>query len=593
MQQRLHFNTISRLRLWPVLLLCCGLLACGGNTPSKPDHRVTPPTTSPPSNLLDRARQTTNLQQKKLLLLSILASATEEANWQDLSEALSELQSLPLTPDENQERTFYQAVLFNQTGAFTEASNLLNTLTGTRNIPASDITEQRIISAKGSGHYIEAASLLLQKANPTANTDEIWNLLNTSSLLEITHCSQSPSQAAFNWCQLNSIYRDNTASLDHQVQFIQRWAQDNPSQQLPTELKQLQKFAEQRPNNMVLLIPATGPLSNYGKAIRDGFLAALMRQYQDTSYRPTVTILDTHRFDDTKLVELLRQAKPELIVGPFDKARIDTISAQLAPTPVLALNYSTNQQANLYQFGLNPDDEARQIADRAILEAGPQGLLLYPNTDWGLRLGVALSEQLETYGGEIVSQASFNDSSDISSAVESALGIDSSKQRRRQLQIDTGLNLEFEPRRRADIDFITMFARPAQARTLKPLFAFHYAEDLPVYASSIIYSGLPDPVKDNDLDGTLFVEMPTILDNTQANNDRLSPAEIRLYALGHDAFKLYPRLQQLKQYPRSRVYGMTGLMRLNQSQQVERELDWAEFKRGRPVKIASDSPGER
>ena len=55
------------------------------------------------------------------------------------------------------------------------------------------------------------------------------------------------------------------------------------------------------------------------------------------------------------------------------------------------------------------------------------------------------------------------------------------------------------------------------------------------------------------------------------------------YAVGLDAYRLYPRLQQLKELPDETLFGATGILKLNQNNVIERELMWARFKDGKPV----------
>jgi hypothetical protein len=51
----------------------------------------------------------------------------------------------------------------------------------------------------------------------------------------------------------------------------------------------------------------------------------------------------------------------------------------------------------------------------------------------------------------------------------------------------------------------------------------------------------------------------------------------RLYAMGVDAYRLAPRLGQLKALPDNRVEGQSGSLGMNANQRVERQLPWAEF----------------
>ncbi|HBM24713.1 MAG TPA: hypothetical protein DD411_14230, partial [Alcanivorax sp.] len=46
-----------------------------------------------------------------------------------------------------------------------------------------------------------------------------------------------------------------------------------------------------------------------------------------------------------------------------------------------------------------------------------------------------------------------------------------------------------------------LVADPNEGRQIKPALNFHYARDLPVFATSHLYNGTPAPRRDQDLDG--------------------------------------------------------------------------------------------
>nr|WP_276205903.1 penicillin-binding protein activator [Halioglobus japonicus] len=145
--------------------------------------------------------------------------------------------------------------------------------------------------------------------------------------------------------------------------------------------------------------------------------------------------------------------------------------------------------------------------------------------------------------------------------------------------------VEFTPRRREDVDAIFLLARnAAEARSLKPLLAFHYAGALPVYATSSVYHGSPDE-RDRDLNGLNLVELPWLLGSSPALQAGLADggnnAYPRLNALGVDAYLLQSRFLQLQAGPDLLIRGNTGLLSLNPQLQIERELVPAEFDRGR------------
>jgi uncharacterized protein len=55
---------------------------------------------------------------------------------------------------------------------------------------------------------------------------------------------------------------------------------------------------------------------------------------------------------------------------------------------------------------------------------------------------------------------------------------------------------------------------------------------------------------------------------------------LRLQAFGVDAFRLYPRLLQLKTVPDSLIYGASGLLTMEANGNIIRKLSWARIEEG-------------
>jgi len=130
-------------------------------------------------------------------------------------------------------------------------------------------------------------------------------------------------------------------------------------------------------------------------------------------------------------------------------------------------------------------------------------------------------------------------------------------------------------------------APPEQARQLRPLFDFYFAENLPIYANSSIYSGTPNPQKDRDMNGIIFCDMPWLFSkNSNAHNvlkqNGINAINLRLYAMGMDAFLLTAHLKQLQASPQSGIRGATGTLYLRSQNQIERQLSWAKMRNGVP-----------
>jgi hypothetical protein len=136
-----------------------------------------------------------------------------------------------------------------------------------------------------------------------------------------------------------------------------------------------------------------------------------------------------------------------------------------------------------------------------------------------------------------------------------------------------------------------MVAQAETARQLNPLFAFHYAKDIPVFATSQIHSPSAS-IKDDDLSRIEFVEMPWMLSSANSVKNELhklipdsSQRYNRFYALGADAFDLAPRLQLLKEIRGSQTEGQTGILSMNQDGIINRKMQWAKFVNGKAIAI--------
>ena len=146
--------------------------------------------------------------------------------------------------------------------------------------------------------------------------------------------------------------------------------------------------------------------------------------------------------------------------------------------------------------------------------------------------------------------------------------------------------------RRQDIDFIYMTATPQQAQQVKPTLNYQYAGDVPVYATSHVYSASGDQAQYNDLNGVRFCETPWLLDTSNGLRQQVArqwpqanSSLGRLYAMGADAYTLAPRLGQLKALPDNRIDGLSGSLSLNNAQRIERQLPWAQFNNGKVERL--------
>ena len=317
--------------------------------------------------------------------------------------------------------------------------------------------------------------------------------------------------------------------------------------------------------------------------------------------KPIVTIYDTGEEASLSPIyyQLAMREEADMIVGPLGKDAVNALVAGgglKVPTLLLGTtNIEVDMPNNVYQFALQPEQEARQIAVRAFLDGHRIAAVLSPSSEWGQRMYAAFTEQWELLGGIVVESQEYDpDQSDHSRSIKMLLNIDESEQRRRQLAALLRTKLNFKPRRRQDVDLIFLAADVKQARLLKPQIDFYYALNLPVYATSHIFSGKIDPVKDTDLNGVIFGDMPWMLSDVgrvevlrnslQKDWQGGKRTQLdRLYALGIDSYMLLPQLEKMRDDRDLVLDGVTASLAMTRNLRVQRRLVWARFEQGKPV----------
>ena len=151
-----------------------------------------------------------------------------------------------------------------------------------------------------------------------------------------------------------------------------------------------------------------------------------------------------------------------------------------------------------------------------------------------------------------------------------------------------GTPLEFAATRRNNIEFVFIAGQPQAARLIRPQLRFHYAGDLPVYATSEIYD--PSPKANLDLEGVMFPDMPWMIDPDPAavdvrNDLRAAWPERfrrrgRLYALGFDAYAAVSEIMTSRNPFRMPLSGMTGRLTVDAGRRLHRELEWLQIRGG-------------
>ncbi len=454
---------------------------------------------------------------------------------------------------------------------------------------------------------IKLAVVLTNKQEEADNQLALWQSLMKMNFSELQNLALEQSgDAEKGWYSLAAIAKNHQVDLDTQQEMLHQWTVDwkrHPARNnLPQELKLIQNLILNQPKKVALLLPQSGKLAEAGEALSDGFFAAYYQALNAGRQVPEVSLYDSSG-DTLALYQQAVNEGAELIIGPVEKEKVNELG--LLPslsTPVLALNYAEgipeSSTGLFFQFGLAVEDEARQIARQAFAEGKRQAMLIIPQQEWSQRSAAAFTQEWESLGGLVVNRTQFFPNMNFSNLVKDVMLIESSQIRARQLESFLGMPLETTPRSRSDVDMIFLIADPLQARQIKPMFAYHYAGKIPIYGTSQIYSGTPNPKADRDLNGIRFTAMPWLFDDRSPEKIAIAKASSsaavygRLHALGVDAYRIYARLPQMAKTPDIKINGATGSLHLAANGRIEREQLWVRFSEGSalPLPMVVEDP---
>lgn len=305
--------------------------------------------------------------------------------------------------------------------------------------------------------------------------------------------------------------------------------------------------------HIALLLPVDSSLyGRHAEALRDGFLAAARgRGRQELPIR-VYAVGD----DPSQAVAYYAQVVKtgaRLVVGPMLRGQVSAVAAADVAVPTLALNApegTLSNNPNLFVLCLQIENEAQQMARLAYRDGRRNTYTVHGDTPLLQRVHQAFVDEFTRLGGNHVAEFAHNTSS--------------SELKRLGQAVDL---------RVADMVFLALDAR--RARHVRA-----YLGRLPVYATSRIYVGDPNPASIVDLAGIQFADMPWMVQRDHPavmiypRQEFGGNADLdRLYALGIDAWRVSEAL--LARQSDISIDGVTGRLTLGSDNFFVRELSRA------------------
>lgn len=431
-----------------------------------------------------------------------------------------------------------------------------------------------------------------------SNNHQLWQLLTPLSAAELNQLSvlHRPTNAVLSgWYQLAAIGNEYSGSPQLLISNLQAWKNNYPTHPaltvFPVELVKALATAPYAPGQVAVLAPLTGKRGATGRAIREGILSAYYQEPQEQ--RLTLRFYDTASDDAGALYQQAINEGADFVIGPLLKGNLAKVLPLVEDIPLISLNKLPESPVakDIYYFSLTSNDEAAAAAKKMQRDGIKHPLVLAPNNQVGTRLAKVFSEQWQQLTTEASEIYQYKSRKDMQNTVTSLFSVNASNLRINQMKNLIGQDIKAKTRSRRDIDAIYIIATPSEAMLAIPYIITTqnpYAPQVAVYASSRTHSDTLSKNQSRDLNGLIFSDMPWLLNpdrelkrETLGLWPNMSKIEQNLFAMGYDAIKLIPNLQQLRNFPSLRLNGQTGILYVNDAGVIEREFSWAKYRYGK------------
>ncbi len=593
---------LSILRVFkPISLILCVVFLSQCTKVSTESHlhmsqKLASPYTMPAAAYLALANNQTGTEKQSLLIMAA-GRSIYDGQWREGLTILSQTDVLPAELADQKTLLLAKVNLIHEQPKVAIATlakiNNINNLATYYQVQFHDMLAHAYqaagLAAESVVERIKLEALLPDDASKANNRRALWLSLTTLPVPELdTLATESTDGSELKgWMELALISRKQYDNPQMMLVQISQWQAAYPHHPanylLPSPLDSIRDRLFSTPKQVALLLPLTGPLAGPGGAIQDGFMAA----YDSSSARNFMKVraYDTQNKNVSSLYQQAVNDGADYVVGPLSKADVAQVAAVHHPVPTILLNdVDGRSQGNAWQFGLSPGNEARQVAANARKRGLKRTLIIAPAGSWGADLVKTFSNQWQSTGGQVVDTLYYDVQDNLNTSIRQFLHVSEHDAHEKSLQKKLGHNIQSSDIRRQDFDMIFLIAYPSKARQIMPMLKYYYAGNVPVYATSSVYSGSANSMLDRDLDGIIFCDMPWVFNHQMGS--RHWPEQFnsynRLYALGMDSFALSNQLNQLILFPALGVNDKSGVLYLSAEQQISRILAFGQFRQGLP-----------
>ncbi len=438
-----------------------------------------------------------------------------------------------------------------------------------------------------------ALSYSLPLNEGASNQAKLWLAVQNLTQNEIDSLYQEQQPILNGWLTISNILRDQSLSIEQQLANYQTWQQENTNHPAaispPQDFQIMASVEEMAPEKVVLMLPMTGKLKRASQAIVDGFFATY---YNQREKRPQVNIVDVDQFNDiNSALQAANEMMPDIIIGPLQKNNVAKISRLVLPHPVIALNQLDFNEAaqNLFHFSLNAEDEIHELISFAKQEGATKAAVLSTQDTWALKQNDEFTQAAQQEHVTITSTQSYaNTPQGRQNAVQKLLLINESTSRRKSIEKWTGSKVESIARPRQDLDYVFYVGKLNDAKQIRPLLDFYFADSVPMLATSSLNDSAPDKNgKAEDIERILFTELPALSsDNKTASALPANPGSNilrRLQAMGADSYLLANKYQLFALLKSTKISANTGIITMDDKGVFHKRPEIMTYRRGNLV----------
>lgn len=449
------------------------------------------------------------------------------------------------------------------------------------------------------GNWLEAVNLRMDLAynlpldEGDNNQTKLWLAIQNLTQNEIDELFQQQRPLLNGWLNISGILRNQSLSIEQQLAMFHDWQAENPNHPAalspPQDFQIMSSVEKMAPTNIVLMLPMSGKLERASQAIVDGFFA---NYYNQKETRPKVTIINVDNYSNiADAVTAANEQQPDVIIGPLQKNNVAQVGRLNLPYPVIALNQlDINQHAkNLYHFSLNAEDEIYELIAFAKQEGATKAAILSTQDTWALKQSDEFRAAAIEENVIITSNQSYaNTPKGRQDAIQKLLLINESHARRKLVEQWTGTKVDSIARSREDLDYVYYVGKLNDAKQIRPLLDFYFADKIPMLSSSTLNDSEPDKsINPSDIERILFTEVPALTPNNTAltalPKNQNSNILRRLQALGADAYLLANKYPLFTLLPSTKIAANTGIITMDENGIFHKRPEIMTYRKGHLV----------